>query len=676
MSFDVTTLALAKSYADQHGGGGGAGDFIIKMTVEGNDDDGYTVTSCDATVEQIDAAVSSEKRVVVIASYSGAIVELPMLQGIEGNIYYFGTLLYGIMMTSYVYKVDGNTSKWNFVETQIEAGYVDYSNAELPNISTVGGALDELFTNSHTHANKDTLDKLSVSNGKLQYNGSDVGLKGDKGDTGATPNIQIGTVQTLPAESPATASMTGTPESPLLNLGIPRGASGSGGATDEQVASAVSAWLTEHPEAITTVQDGAITTDKLADAAVTMKKIGIGTSTEYENIPYFTGTSPGVGTSAVYGTFGQIIPVKPGKTYYCSFELSTQNITKVQILSAMPEKQYGALTGVLGTLDASDDGAYTIPSDLTNAKAAFFPIKFYFMQNYDDEQSGIDALNNGTTRVNATRSAGNVIQDVPFDVIPSYYGRKQAASMLVDTDKNQVLYASLYAAVSDLVGARVAVLGDSLTEQSAGGRNKGIMDGIADGEYYGDGWFTRIARKYLIKWYCKGYGMQWWYSTDARPNGATKQVRDLIDGTADYDYIILEYGTNDILSGKLGTANDEASETATTTVGAIKWCIEQLQARFPSARIIVIMPCLHNGTDGAAPAKQTTYIDLVDPILRGYSVRRVYMADDSGITKAMMDKDGIHLRNPYVVNDITYYTNDTEAVRRYSKCLEAEMLKA
>lgn len=62
---------------------------------------------------------------------------------------------------------------------------VSYTNAALPNISTVGGALDELAPKSHTHANKDTLDKLSVLNGKLQYNGSDVGLKGDKGDTGA-----------------------------------------------------------------------------------------------------------------------------------------------------------------------------------------------------------------------------------------------------------------------------------------------------------------------------------------------------------------------------------------------------------------------------------------------------------------------------------------------------------
>ena len=60
---------------------------------------------------------------------------------------------------------------------------VSYTNAALPNTSTVSGALDELVPKSHTHANKSVLDLLSDSNGKLQYNGSDVGLKGDKGDT-------------------------------------------------------------------------------------------------------------------------------------------------------------------------------------------------------------------------------------------------------------------------------------------------------------------------------------------------------------------------------------------------------------------------------------------------------------------------------------------------------------
>ncbi len=51
-------------------------------------------------------------------------------------------------------------------------------------LETVGNALTTLDKKSHTHANKDTLDLLSDSNGKLQYNGSDVGLKGDKGDKG------------------------------------------------------------------------------------------------------------------------------------------------------------------------------------------------------------------------------------------------------------------------------------------------------------------------------------------------------------------------------------------------------------------------------------------------------------------------------------------------------------
>ena len=69
---------------------------------------------------------------------------------------------------------------------------VSYTNTQLPNAENVKTALDNLVSNSHSHANKDTLDKLSNSNGKLQYNGSDVGLKGDKGADGAngiTPTI-------------------------------------------------------------------------------------------------------------------------------------------------------------------------------------------------------------------------------------------------------------------------------------------------------------------------------------------------------------------------------------------------------------------------------------------------------------------------------------------------------
>lgn len=182
MSFDVTTLALAKSYTDQHGGGGGtstAGDFIIKMTVARDDDGNYTVTSCDATVEQIDAAFNADKNIFLTVDEDGAYYVLSLLIAMPGLGYIFESFYDAYLLYANIDKRDGIF----FSMIQIPASAITYSNVAMPNADNVGDALDELVPDSHTHANKDTLDKLSVSNGKLQYNGSDVGLKGDKGDT-------------------------------------------------------------------------------------------------------------------------------------------------------------------------------------------------------------------------------------------------------------------------------------------------------------------------------------------------------------------------------------------------------------------------------------------------------------------------------------------------------------
>lgn len=165
--------------------GGGAGDFIIKMTIESHDDGNYyTVTSCDATVEQIDAAVAAEKRVVLIATdtTTGMFWELPIVQAVQGETYIFIAFTYSGYIIATVYK-SGENEIWEYMNGGISAESVSYYNSAHPDVETVMAALSKLFTNSHTHSNKDTLDKLSVSNGKLQYNGSDVGLKGDKGDT-------------------------------------------------------------------------------------------------------------------------------------------------------------------------------------------------------------------------------------------------------------------------------------------------------------------------------------------------------------------------------------------------------------------------------------------------------------------------------------------------------------
>ena len=75
---------------------------------------------------------------------------------------------------------------------------------------------------------KDGITPAIGENGNWYLGNTDTG-KPSRGENGAVPDIQIGTVTTLPAGSDAAASMGGTAENPLLNLGIPRGADGQGG---------------------------------------------------------------------------------------------------------------------------------------------------------------------------------------------------------------------------------------------------------------------------------------------------------------------------------------------------------------------------------------------------------------------------------------------------------------
>lgn len=72
---------------------------------------------------------------------------------------------------------------------------------------------------------------VDYSNGVMAFGipRGDKGAKGDKGaigEIGATPQMSIGTVETLAPDEDATATITGTAENPVLNLGLPKGETG------------------------------------------------------------------------------------------------------------------------------------------------------------------------------------------------------------------------------------------------------------------------------------------------------------------------------------------------------------------------------------------------------------------------------------------------------------------
>lgn len=136
------------TYDGQAIGTGGADDSIIKMTVEANGDS-YTVTSCDKTMEQIDAAVASGQNIKAVAFEQYI---MPLVQMQYGESYTFGAFVGSFLVMATVAKnLESGTDDWQFFSVSLSADIVDYSNDALPNISTVGGALDELVAKSHTY---------------------------------------------------------------------------------------------------------------------------------------------------------------------------------------------------------------------------------------------------------------------------------------------------------------------------------------------------------------------------------------------------------------------------------------------------------------------------------------------------------------------------------------------
>ena len=458
---------------------------------------------------------------------------------------------------------------------------------------------------------------------------------------------------TLAAELSAVNSRPGIPSGGTTGQVLTKQSNTDGDATwqnssisEEQVGTAVENYFIEHPESTVNIPDGAVTVEKLSDSSVTFEKLEFGKNVRYGS-GYFTGNIIDDSTT-VYGSFGLIIECSAGETLYCDFDLSIAGIQTVQIINNIPEKNYGALSGVVGTIDEQEDGVYKIPNDLMNVKAAYFPIIFDTYPKRKPE----DYNKNYT------------VQNVDFNEAKAYYKSiytEQLGGFLIDASKNKLLYSSLFSAVSPMVGAKVYVSGDSITEQSASIVNN------ADSMYLG--WYDRIAVKYNQEYECHGYGGQMWYSTSTLQQSAVADVKRIIDAAVKYDYIILEWGTNDITRGNFGSLDDIASDANDCgTVSAIRWCIENLQSNFPDTRIVVIMPCMRNGN-----TKQEQYYELVEPILKSYGVRRVYMAWDSGITIGMMNPDGIHFRYQ---DEYGNYHQQMTGIKKYSKCLEAEMLRA
>ena len=381
---------------------------------------------------------------------------------------------------------------------------------------------------------------------------------------------------------------------------------------------------------------------------------------------------------------GWTIPVKEGQTLHLNgFEIITRNGSYgVEIWETgafETTQQLGVVfrgTNRLQTFSASpnNDGTFPISSelDLTADSVAWITPKTGYAEVDDNYDVSQDTYEYPTTAEIWTTSGG---EEEPESDFSKWYKDNQTDNFVIGSNYNKTFFWSLFQAVSGMVNANCLVLGDSLTEISA--KDVNINSSQGNRPYYGYGWFTRIARKYNMT--CDIYGRssaRWWTqeSGGSTQHSCCTDVAAICADTSldadNYQYIIIEYGTNDIWFGhdNFGTLADVASNAVhTTTVSAVRYCIESLQTKFTGAKIIVIMPTIIKDN---LQEYQKNYYTIIDQVLDEYGIKRVYPRYEAGITLAMMRDDGVHL-DKWENNT---HINNVEAVKRFSECLEGGML--
>lgn len=219
-------------------------------------------------------------------------------------------------------------------------------------------------------------------------------LTAKKGDTGATPNFQMGTVDTLAAGSKASASITGTPEKPVLNLGIPTGAQGQKGnvgprgpAPDLQMGTISTLGEDENASASITG-----TPEKpLLNLGIPRGKTGKAGYTPVKGKDYFDGApgyTPQKGVDYFDGAPGYT-PVK-GKDYFDGVSptvevTETEGGHMVDITDANGTKSFEVLDGAGGQVWLTDSEG--VPGEIILI-STLYKLYGHVEANYDDVQAG------------------------------------------------------------------------------------------------------------------------------------------------------------------------------------------------------------------------------------------------------------------------------------------------
>lgn len=472
------------------------------------------------------------------------------------------------------------------------------------------------------------------------------GLQGETGPTGPVAAFSIGTVSTLDPEDDATATITGTDEAPVLNLGIPQGVKGDTGdtgyPTDAQVETAVAGWLSENVDPETGyVLDRTL---EQADAAAPADLVGdlksaIDLVIDNDNVSIFNASLWEQGA----------ITASNGTTSSATTRLRTINYLDKSIIGFRPASGYK-----FAVYAYDDEDAYVGNYDGTTFKKGSGTAINWFTDSLsliDLLQYNLKVVFSNTENSTITASASVNAQLIKFADTVKYLG--------ANTSLGYTSFAESEAGYFSFTTAQ----GEEMSDKPSGLASGGIcitFKTTSSGTYQIIQTTANIRFRYInasgvaglwyeissrqaddppaVRWYALGDSLTYGTYTEIgdehgrgytdknyvnlisrwnrytvtnmgeggmgylRPgNTSGNNAKDVVDDPSvtfsGATLITLALGTNDWGNYTFGTVAD--AKTDNTICGAMKYVIEGVMTKCPGARLVVISPLnnyRHGGT--------------------------------------------------------------------------------
>lgn len=482
------------------------------------------------------------------------------------------------------------------------------------------------------------------------------------------------------------------------------------GPTDAQVSSAVSSWLTEHPEATTTVQDGAITTEKLANQSVSTDKLA-GYSTECRDIPWTLfldgyGTTGGVkaenANCAIYS-----VKFEAGKTYCLTqlpypvntneFVTDPSDIATFGWYHAYPSLPdaaealengrvaAGIINTIMKTMVTKGYIEPAISGQTLGPLPAYFTVKqdWYLLRASVKPDAGKRINNCFVAEVQAGMSdLGNGMHGQSWYVFKKDLGNgfardegylQQIFVSKTANAENERAYAAMSRDVPRDRTLSIQFIGDSITYAAS---NAGLQNAFRK--------YVPMNLRAETMALCQsgasvttGSGSFDWngkQNTDAAYDAAMSGYSGLAQKLAEYktnlslkmwadavDIVVVELGTNDHWEqAALGAATDLTEDT--NFYGAVEKTLALLEETFPSAQILWLLP-FKNQKWKTSTVKMVDYLIALKILCQMHT--RCWVLDL--FDKWFLDYDDTDLRSKFF-RDGVHITGDAH------KCVAESMI--